>query len=511
MSTDVAKSDYIQGMSDSQNAFKKFLLNTKGLFKKANRYLKVSHYIVLVLVLGLGVFNAVTALSPQMKQNSREKNIVKTFNQWWNDDGAEQFRAVGLEPTEQIKSEEFERYRERYLAQNPTYIIEDRVQEMRAQFRNWWEVQGGRDAYMHEHQNFMPTEADYQRELDKWIDKYTDKFVRYNMAFVPKQGRYERLLTSWMLFPSVPSFLIFAVFFCFAFYRLQPRWQIYFIAGFAALLAISGGVLVDILCGTSFFDHYDAERYMGMSLALCFMLGATAFAPRKELAPQWVTAVAIVGLFLDMIVNWTVNPGIFGAVTILSPVCFGLGALAGIKIETRRKTRAEVLAENLENRLRANANKNPLAERKAKTRSMIEEGFKVFKEGRIENAQHMLSQAITSLLQEHPVDSAAVINLAQKMTSMYIDFSSNQWLEWGQIAKTKNAPEAAILLLKKGLSLEKDANFARRALYALGETCVNSNIEKEDGLNRLRKVIEMNSNDILAKQAQRMLEMNSDT
>ena len=62
------------------------------------------------------------------------------------------------------------------------------------------------------------------------------------------------------------------------------------------------------------------------------------------------------------------------------------------------------------------------------------------------------------------------------------------------------------MLLKKGLSIEKDANFARRALFILGEVCVNSDIEREDGLHRLEKVIAMNPNDMLAKQAQRLLD-----
>ena len=61
-------------------------------------------------------------------------------------------------------------------------------------------------------------------------------------------------------------------------------------------------------------------------------------------------------------------------------------------------------------------------------------------------------------------------------------------------------------LLKKGLSLEKDKNFARRALYTLGETCVTNKIELEDGIKRLQKVIEMNGTDILAKQAQKILD-----
>ncbi|MCF0221157.1 MAG: hypothetical protein HUK19_02575 [Fibrobacter sp.] len=469
--------------------------------------LKISHFVVLALILGLGIFNAITGVRPYIKQHNRERNIVETFDQWWNDVGAGQFSSVGLQPTEQIKSEEFERYREKYLAQNPSFIIEDRLPEMRQQFRNWWELEGGKIAYTQKHKKFMPTEDDFNREQEKWINKYTDNFVRYSFAFVPKRAQYERLFTSWLLFPSGFSFAIFAVFFFFAFYRMYPRWKIYITAGLIVLFAVGGGILVEILCSTSFFDHYSAERYMGMSLALCFLLGAAAFAPKRELAPQLVTVVSFVGLFLDMFVNWCVNPGLFSAVAILSPVCFGLGAFAGLKIETRRKTSSELQAEAIAERLRNNIQRNPMAERKAKTRKLVDDGFAKLKAGEMETAHRLLSQAISSLLQEHPVDKLAVKALVDRLMGpkVFIEFSSTQWLEWGEIAKTKNAPEAAVMLLKKGLSIEKDPNFARRALYTLGEICVNNKIELQDGINRLKKVIAMNDSDMMAKQAKRML------
>ena len=66
--------------------------------------------------------------------------------------------------------------------------------------------------------------------------------------------------------------------------------------------------MVSLLTSTSFFDHYSGERYMGMSLTLAFLLGATAFAPRKELTSQVLSAVCFTGLLLDMLINWFVNP-----------------------------------------------------------------------------------------------------------------------------------------------------------------------------------------------------------
>lgn len=485
-------------MGDKQNLIKK-------IFSKA-RKLKPTHYVVLLLILGIGIFNAITGLSPYIKQYSRERNIEKTFDQWWKEAGAEQFRAVGLEPTEKLRNEEFLSYREKYLSQNQPLIIEERVEAMKKEYREWWEY-GGKDQFAQERGSY-PTEKDFEKTQEQHIRKYTQQFLRYNMAYNPKMGNIENIATSWLLSPSIFSYIIFATFSVFAVVQLRRRWNPFILLGATLGAIVIGGILVDITVSTSFFNPYINDRYMGMSLPLAFLLGATAFAPKRLELPQWVKGVSIAGLMLDMATNWFMNPGLYGAVTVLSPVLFALGALAGIKIETRKKSKAEQAAEALEERLRSYAERNPMAERKAKTRASIEEGFKAAKEGMHEKAHRILSQAFNALLQEHPVDTALVKGLAERITSpsLYVDFSSNQWLEWGEIARSKNSPEAAILLLKKGLSLEKDANFARRALFILGEICVNNKIEFQDGINRLKKVIEMNGNDMMAKQARRMLD-----
>ena len=485
---------------------KKIILLLKG-FLPALKRIKPIHYLTVAVIIGIGIFNGATGLMPLISQHRYERGIEKSFNKWWNETGAEQFKSVGLEPTEKIRNEEFEQFRERALSQKPSYIVEERIEIMKKDFREWWEIKGGKEAFLEKHNRF-PSEADFQQELNQWIDQYKDKFTRYNMAFIPAKEQYERLLTSWTLFPSVWSYLVFAGFFVFALIRLERRWQWYILWGTIVGVTLLGGVLVSLLASTSFFDHYGGERYMGMSLTLAFVLGATAFAPRKDMVSHPVSFACFAGLLLDMAFNWFYNPGIFGAVTILSPVVFAGGAAAGLNIETRRKSKRELKQDSLDERARRVASRNPMLEMKAKTRALIEQGFSSAKLGQFDQAQRLLAQGMTQLLQEHPIDSDLITSLAERMTkpTLYIEISSNQWLEWGEIAKAKHSPAAAVLLLRKGLSREKDKNFARRALFVLGETCVNHKIDVEEGIKHLQKVIEMNGNDITAKQAQKILD-----
>lgn len=479
----------------------------KDSLKKLVKRFKMHHYVAFVAVLSVGIFNAVTIYSPIIKQNNREKNIAETFNKWWEEEGAAQFQAVGLKADEKTRAEEFEQFRDRYLQQNRTYIVEDRVKEMRQEFRTWWEIGGGKEDYVKEHKTY-PNERDFNREQDKWIKAYTSKFPRYGLAFIPKDQNYGQLFTTWLLFPGMVSFLIFAVLFLFSYTLLCRRWGAAIATGIFVGIALIGALPVQVLTFTSFFDHYADSRYMGASLALAFMLGATCFHPRKGEVPHHVIAICVLGALLDMIANWKLYSGIFGAVAALTPALFALGALAGFKIPERTKSQRELANEALENRLRRNTGSNAVADRKAKNRQMFENGFTEVKAGRIENAQRIIAQAVSSILQEHPVVPEDVLLVAERLTGpdTYIDFPSLQWLEWGESAKNKNVMDAALLLLEKGLKLEKNANIARRALYNIGEIRILRGIDRDEGVRRLKQVIDMNGNDILAAQSKKLLE-----
>ena len=305
--------------------------------KETFKGLKVHHYIVFALVLAIGGFNAFTALYPKIQQRQRESNIEKIFNKWWEEEGAAQVESVGLKADETIRNEKLGEFRDRYLKENGNSDVEARVEAMRKEFREWWEIKGGKEEFIKEH-NYYPKEKDFAREQGKWIKVYTDKHLRYRWAFVPAEEEYDRLLTCWILFPGVLSFLIFAGFFCFAYVQLSKRWGIAITVPVFAGLALAGGILVALCTGTSFFDHYAVDRYMGASIALCFLLGAAAFGPKKDSASFAAKVAAFAGLILDVVVNWVLNGGIYGAVGLVSLVAFGLGVVAGQKIPQRLKT-----------------------------------------------------------------------------------------------------------------------------------------------------------------------------
>lgn len=480
------------------------------MMRKIKRFLrmfKVHHYIVFTLILGLGVFNATTALYPKIQQGHREKRIAQLFNTWWEETGAAQFIAVGLKADEKTRNEEFVQFHDRYMQQNHTYIVEDRVVEMQKEFREWWEIGGGKESYISEH-NIYPNEKIFQHECEKWIKQYTDKHVRYKLAFIPKYEDFERTATSWLLFPSFLSFLIFAAFFGIAYVKVTPRWGIGVTLICFLVTAVLGAMATFGLTNTSFFDHFAGERYMGASIPLAFMLGAMAFGRKKDDVLPMERNIAVVGLILDVLTNIFFNGGIYGAVVASSLAFFGLGAVAGIYMPERKKTEREIKAETLAKRLKEHSIKNTVAAKKQKTRDLIEEGFSEYKASHMDAARQMVSQAMKELLQENPPDFETIQSLTERMLgpNFFIEIPCEQWLEWGNTARSKNLAEPALMLLERGLSGEKDVNIARRTLYNIGEIRILKNLNKEEGIERLNKVIELGDKDILAAQAKKLIE-----
>lgn len=474
--------------------------------RKFTRRLRIHHYVAFAAILAIGIFNAVTALAPVFQQRELEKNIALSFEKWWQEEGVPRFKTIGLPVNDSARAVEFEQYRERVLSAGKSFDVEERLKSKRKEFREWWEIGGGKEEYIAEHGTY-PKEAQFEKELHKFLKSYRDQFPRYAMAFIPKDGEYGRLLTSWLLFPSWASFIVFAIFFLFAFAKLCDRWGVIITTASFFALALFGGCVIDVLTSTSFFKSYVTERYMGASIALAFLLGATAFDSDKANVSKLVRGTAISGLVLDFAANWFVNPGIFAPVAFASVPFFALGALAGIKMPKRRKSLSEQRKDALETRMQRTAQRNIPAERRTKTREKIDEGFSAAQRGNFDTAKVCLHQAMTALLQEQPLDHETLKKTAERMVNpnLYIDVPSTQWLEWGGTAKSRGCIEAALSLLEKGLALEKDPKIARRALYTIGEIRIRYGIEPEEGRQRLEKVIELDDKDLLATQAKKLL------
>lgn len=475
--------------------------------KKYLRELKAINYIVVVLLLGIGIFNFCTDVVPQIKENNREKNIEKTFNIWWEETGIQSFKAVGLNPDEKLKHEEFVQYRERVLSESETYIVEKRVKSMPSEFRTWWELGGGKEEYIQRTSHY-PNDDDFRAELKKWIDSYTHRHLRYSLAFVPADFNYPCLFTTWVLFPGAFAFIIFAILFYFGFFKMCTRWGGPVTIGLFFAAEAVGGIIVQLLTATSFFNHYAGSRYMGGSLAVAFLLGASCFNKDKHAVKSLTKYVSFVGIFMDIVVNCLCYSGIFTAIAVATPVMFGAGALAGLKIPERKKTKKELENEAIKARMLKSEKANQEDEKKASNRRLITQGLFEAKEGRMDNAHRLLGQAMSALLQEHPVNIPDINEYVKTLTAptMFVEFECMQWLEWGEMAKNRNAMRAALVMFEKGIKRDLKPNMARHMLYNIGEIRITQKIGIEEGINYLKKVIQMNDTDALALQAKKLLQ-----
>jgi len=463
------------------------------------RVFKFHHYLTLIALVAIGVFNFNTTLNPTIQQLRQEKDIHQSFDKWWNEERAEEFKRVGLTPDKNTKKQEFELYKERYRVENPTPIIEDRIEEMKGEFLDWWENQGGKEQYAAEHKSY-PTDKQFEEERNKWINNYTDKFIRYRWAYIPSRGNTESWLTCSLLLPSVWSYIFFVIFFMFALMQLEKRWNTLYVYAYAIVVTIISGFFVDLLVNTSFFNQFASGRYMGVSLMLCFLFGANTFDREKDAIPSYVCKISEFALVISMAIDWFLNPGIFNAVAAESPIFFALGGVAGYYMPHRS-------VEPATGNNRENAETTTPGER---TRKMISKGLEAANNGETENAARLLQYGLTSLLQEEPIKAQDVRDSVNRIVGCYIEVPSTQWIEWGTIAKQKGVPEAAIVLLEKGIAKETDAGILRRARFDIGELRIQSKLDVNVAMEYLSKVLEDNAEDKLAEDAKKLMEQGKD-
>ena len=472
-----------------------------SILLKPFRFFKFHHYVTLLAIAVLGVFNFQTTLNPTIQQIRQEKDIHESFDKWWEEERAQEFKNVGLTPNDTIKMQEFELYKERYQVEHPTPIIEERIEQIKVEFLEWWENQGGKEQYAAEHGSY-PTDKQYEAELKKRIYNYTDKFIRYRWAYQPSRGNSESFLTCSLLVPSIWSYIFFAVFFMFALMQLEKRWHAFFVYVYAMVIAIISGFFVDLLVDTSFFGQFATQRYMGVSLMICFLLGANVFDKEKDAIPSYVSKISQLALAGSMAIDWFLNPGIFNAVAVLSPFFFALGGLAGYAMPHRSEGSTKQVVTEQKNEETVTPGE--------RTRKMIENGLQAASNGETENAARLLQYGLTALLQEEPVKFQDVKDAVNRIAMSYAEIPSTQWIEWGATAKQKKIPEAAITLLEKGLAKETDAAIIRRAHFDIGELRIQTKSDVNAAMEHLSKVIKENDSDTLAEQAKKLMETGKD-
>lgn len=476
----------------------------KNFRERAVSACKSPFAVFIALALILTLFNAFQWAEPRIAQVYREHKASTAFDDYWEREGAPKFRAAGVEPTETVYKDERNAYMQKFYRDNLPLVPQERVDTMKVRFREWWETEGKASFVIT--QNIVPDKALYDSELEKYLKKYTDTEIIFQLMYVPGKSSVASVFTTWILAPGVFSFLIFITGFLFAAYMLTGRWGMQRTLGAFLTSLLATGIIAAATLPLCFFCRYGAYPYEGASLSLAFLLGAVCKGRRDESIPKSAVIVSGIFLFLDMFVNWTVNEDLYGWIAILSPFVFAGGVFAGKMMPPRKRT-AQELAQA---RLNAILQRNPgdlAAERKARTRKDVNEGIKLMNAAEYKAAEPFLERGIRALLQETPIDTAALKDAVQKMLSpnYFLEFPSVQWLEWGITAAEKDIPDVAISLLEKNLTMEKDAGLARKALFRLGELRVLKNIDAEAGKARLRKVIEMKGDDLLASEAKRIL------
>ena len=452
----------------------------------------------ILLVLALGALNLKIQYGPVMAENSRHEKAEKAFNQFWETEGAENFRKVGVEPTEKIYQEELADYMKKFEANNPTLIPEKRIAQMKEEFREWWERAGKKSYAANE---IAPDENLYQKELKRYIHGYTKDIAFYQLVYIPETSSVAALFTSWFLFPGVASFLLFALAFLFAMKMLEKRWGyaqtlLFFVVG----IFFSGFIFAGTLSLT-YFVRYAETPFTGMSLSIALLLGMAAFGPKREV-PKAASFIAIFILALDVFVNWNANPDLYGWVSILEIPFFALGALLGKKVpkiidlhkkSSKKNSKAEESVVKVDPR--------------KVLRNELKDAIDLANKAEYDHASQIFAQKFGQLFRENPLDAETIEKVADAMLYPHFFFTipGIQWMAWGSEAEKKGLSQIAVNLFEKGVSVEKDPKIRRRGLFYAGDLRLRMHLYEEKAKSELEEVLQLDSTDILANEVHKLL------
>lgn len=459
-------------------------------------------YIFFAICLASFVAECIFVYGPEGSAASILAEQEDAFDKYWEEEGAAKFQAVGLQPTEKLYNEELARHMEKVKRNLPETNPEERLKELKKDFQTWWDAEG-KDAYIAK--GIYPDESTYRREESKYLRDYKNGKLIYSIRLEANDPQLSQLFLSWILFPSFLLLFANACALLFAARRLTRRYGTAVSIGFFAAATILGNAFICLFGQTSFFARAEAP-YTSMLIATAFLLGSITIGKNKDDYDKIEIAIPAAIFVLNIIIAWFVGPQIFVAGILVSAMFFGAGIAVGKFFPARKKSKKELALEKAAMEA-AKPKVDPIVAKKKKTRDLLMEGFESAMKGDFVSAKDKLGQGMHEVLLETPIDQELLLDMAKKLTNptLYIDVSSTEWMEWGMASFQKNAGEAALLFLEKALAFEKDQQNARKILLYVGGIRLRKNLNPEEGILRLKKVVELKDDDLFAEQAKKLL------
>lgn len=485
---------------------KNFLLKLKPFLANFFKTRSPIFYVFIGLFVASAVTTYVMEGGPKRREAAHYKEQVAIFEKYWAEEGAQKFRDVGLEPTEQIYEEELAEHLRNHPSGNAGLSPEERISKMKNEFRTWWET-GGSKTYAV--QNKEPTEELYNKELARYVRAYTSKepLLRVRLNAADMEG--SQLLLHWVLFPGIVTFILNLLATLFCVEKVEVRFgRAPAVAGFFAAIFL-GALLVYLLGQTSFFALAASEdHYKGMYFGAAIFLGV-ACGCAQAAKDRLQTAICAIVFAVLLLAHWFTCPQIYVAAILVAIVLFALGIVLARVLPAKKKSKKELAAEEAAAKAAApKVVEDPVEKRKKKTRAELDEGLSCAMRGDFALAAGHLNEGMRGLLAEATLDIEALDDITKKIVSpsLYVEIAGATWLEWGMGARNKGAYDSALLLFEKSLTAIKDAKLARKALYLVGEIRVLKNKNPEEGAKRLQKVLELGDGDVFATQARKLLE-----
>jgi len=402
-----------------------------------------------------------------------------------------------------------------HIATYPGQVRSERkVEEMKLEFRKWWEYSG---KTMLSIQGINPEDpSEYNRRLDDYIRQYTSHQRRYQIQLVPNTAQPHQFFSTSLLQPGWASLALFSWFFLYAGLWLEARWGRIRAFGIFILSCAAGNSIIYVVSGILFRQALD-NPFTGTSAGLAVCIGALVVTHGRDGIPLRIPFIANFPLYLpplifggtwfllDSLINWFVNPALYSAIIPIDFLFFPLGIFLGLRLPMRQKTARELRKEQLQASLQRTVD---IAEENRSThRTYLAEGFAAATRREFQTATEQLSKGLAGLLHESPLDDSLIENTVERMThpDMLIDIPGNQWLEWGNLLAKANLARSSIFCLEKNLSQERDERFARMALLLCGAQRVKFGLEPDKGLKMLEKVVQLNKDDLHGKRASDMI------